>query len=210
MDSSNSERRWSTYSSNHSVVSSAPSIRNVPARPRALSENFRQPSIRLVRAPSRDLLTRPSNIARRPVPSSNPSRDVPAQPNTIARRPVPSSNESESGRRRSASDPLRTHLNELGSGRDNGSRLRGVPSTLGHEPLPEIVEGAPMDNSHLEPPPDASAVPQAEPKKKLRKYRGRFFRKSSNGSLVSVPSNVAREEYESGLVDMLDLVGMHP
>lgn len=156
-------------------------MRNAPARPSRPSNNFRgQSSIRL--------------------------RGFPSQSTINLRANVPSDNEgTESGRRRSASDPQRTYLNEPGNG-GPGSRRGGLAATLGHEPLPEIEEGAPI-TLDPEPVPETSTAP-AEKKKRLRKYRGRLFRKSSNGSISTVPPNAAQEEYDSGLIDVLDLVGM--
>lgn len=179
---SNHQRRESATSSNHSIHS-APSVRNTPvARPRARS--VREPSIRIRRLPSYNAVPQPQDVA------GQSSDDEVAQ----------------SGRRRSASDPERLHLRvPEGSGHDS-RRRGGATSALGHEPLPEIVEGAPINLSGTV----LDSSEGTEKKKPLRRHRGRFFRRGSNGTVASHSSaGRAEEEYESGLVDYLDLVGMH-
>lgn len=175
-------RRESAVSSHHSL-SSAPSTQNTPARPRSYTDAPRQPSIRIRRFPSYNALAPQGGIAR--------------QDHATADESV------ENGRRRSHSDPQRTHLRPGHDGND--ARRRGLTASIGHELLPEIVEGAPMN---VDPPPVADEVP-TERKKNLRKHRGRLFRRSSNGSVRAVPPQQAQEEYANGLVDVLDLVGMH-
>lgn len=179
---SNSQRRESVASSHHSIHS-APSGRNTPARPRA--HTVREPSIRIRRVPSANLLSQQHDSYGH----GQSFGDAAA---------------TETGRRRSASDPERSHLRVPPAG---GNAARPRSGILGHEPLPEIVEGTTM-NVVPETAPENSE--ETEKKGRLRRYRGRFFRRSSNGNIAPEPSsNPTDDEYESGLVDYLDLVGMH-
>lgn len=182
----------SASSRRQSAVSFDPSIHSMPSDPSHNNNNNNTSRLSVASTSDANRNRQPSIRIRR-FPSYNSIG--------VAAGPSSEDEAAASSRRRSASDPLRTSLRDLDVA---GQRRRGQTANLGHDPLPEIVEGtvAEPDTS-----PDENAL--AEKKKKLRKLRGsRLFRKTSTGTLASVHSNNVphEEEYDSGLVDMLDLV----
>lgn len=156
------------------------------ARPSLLStpDSSRRPSIRIRRFPSYQSASQ-SNLASQTSTQDHAftNADPGAEPETT-------------GRRRSSSEPQRMFLNPPEA---RSQRLSGRVS-LSH--MPNITEGASQQN--VSPPLNQQPVPAVD-EKSLRRSRGRLFRTSSNNA-----ANVdqRQEEYDSGLVDVLDLVGM--
>ncbi|KAL3424912.1 hypothetical protein PVAG01_04193 [Phlyctema vagabunda] len=169
----------------YAPINTQSSSRAPLSRPRFLSIDTgasQQPSIRIRRFPSQQ------NIQA--VAASQ-------QQNTATRDYAPDSQVSQlqhnvSTRRRSSSEPQRLHLNSP------EFRTRGL-SNAGAQPyMPNIAEGG-ISASNLAPAP--SAETQRLP---LKKSRTRLFRTSSQPKPTE--EELRRSEYESNLVDVLDLV----
>ncbi|RDW59784.1 integral membrane protein-1 [Coleophoma cylindrospora] len=189
--------------------SAAPTIQYAPintpaepprARPRFLSIDSgasQRPSIRIRRFPSY-ASTATGTLVQDYAPgasSTNVASDIRADPDN-------------GGRRRSNSEPQRLYLNSP-EFRAQGLAPRGSQSHM-QAYMPNIAEGT-QAGPNAEPfpqlPPFEEGRPGSQQTSTPKRSRGRLFRSSTRGDPTnSAALSQAESEYESGLVDVLDLV----